>query len=147
MTEVPLTIKEAAAALRAKHVSSVELTTTMLRRSKALNPELGAFIVITEDSALAAAAAADANFASGVDLGPLQGIPFCTKDNIATLDAPTTANSVVLDPAWGEGGTLLLWLDSGPPARCTWARPCSASSPVACPTLPRRSRFRKTHGT
>ncbi|HET7738553.1 MAG TPA: amidase [Tepidiformaceae bacterium] len=103
MTDLPLTLQDAAKALRAKQVTSVELTTAMLRKAKALNPELGAFIVITEESAMAASADADAKFAAGIDLSPLQGIPFCTKDNIATYDAPTTANSTVLDPAWGEG--------------------------------------------
>ncbi|HET7738555.1 MAG TPA: amidase [Tepidiformaceae bacterium] len=99
----PLTVKDAGAALRAKEITSVELTTELLRKAKALNPALGAFIVITEGSAMAEAAAADAKFAAGIDLGPLQGIPYCVKDNIATKDAPTTANSQVLDPAWGAG--------------------------------------------
>jgi aspartyl-tRNA(Asn)/glutamyl-tRNA(Gln) amidotransferase subunit A len=33
----------------------------------------------------------------------MQGIPYAAKDIIATLDAPTTANGTVLDPAWGDG--------------------------------------------
>ena len=52
---------------------------------------------------MAAARQADADFAAGVDRGPLQGIPLGVKDIIATRDAPTTANSHVLDPDWGEG--------------------------------------------
>ena len=51
---------------------------------------------------MAAARAADADFARGVDRGPLQGIPLGIKDLLATRDAPTTANSRVLDPAWGQ---------------------------------------------
>jgi aspartyl-tRNA(Asn)/glutamyl-tRNA(Gln) amidotransferase subunit A len=101
--DLPLTIKDAAAALRAKQLSSVELTSGLLARIKELNPTVGAFITVTEESALAAAAAADADFAGGVDRGPLQGIPYAPKDIIATKDAPTTGNSVVLDRAWGEG--------------------------------------------
>ncbi|MEX2582256.1 MAG: amidase, partial [Gemmatimonadota bacterium] len=100
--DIPLTIKEAAAALRAKQITSVELTSALLDRTKALNPTLGAFITVTEDTALAEAAAADAKFAAGEDLGPLQGIPYGVKDIIVTKDAPTTANGVILDPAWGE---------------------------------------------
>ncbi|HET7737576.1 MAG TPA: amidase, partial [Tepidiformaceae bacterium] len=103
MTDLPLTLKEAAAALRAKQLTSLEITTEMLRKTKALNPELGAFLVITEESAMAEAAAADEKFAAGIDLGPLQGIPYCTKDIIATKDAPTTANSLILDREWGKG--------------------------------------------
>src|SRR5258708_3219477 len=86
MPDLPTTVAEAAAALRAKTISSVELTTEFLRRAKALNPTLGAFISFTEDEALAAAAAADQLFGSGADRGPLQGILYATKDIIATAD-------------------------------------------------------------
>jgi aspartyl-tRNA(Asn)/glutamyl-tRNA(Gln) amidotransferase subunit A len=103
MPDLPLTLKEAAAALRAKQFTSVEITKEMLGKTKALNPQLGAFLAITEETALAEAAAADEKFAAGIDLGPLQGIPYCTKDIIATRDAPTTANSLVLDRTWGDG--------------------------------------------
>ncbi len=100
---LPITIQEAAAALRAGQVSSVELTEAALGRIAALNGTVGAFIKVTDDLALAGAKQADADFAAGIDRGPLQGIPFALKDILATKDAPTTANSIVLDPAWGEG--------------------------------------------
>lgn len=103
MTNVPLTVASAAKALRAGEFSSTELTTQLLAKVKTLNPELGAFITVTEESALAEAAAADALFAKGIDKGPLQGIPYGTKDIIATANAPTTANSNILDRKWGEG--------------------------------------------
>ena len=98
-----MTVKDAAAALRAGETTSVELTKTMLARIAALDPTLGAFITVTPEAAMAEAEAADAMFAKGIDKGPLQGIPFAAKDIIATKTAPTTANSVVLDPAWGDG--------------------------------------------
>ena len=66
-----------------------------------LNPALGAFIAVTADGATAAARQADADFARGVDKGPLQGIPLGVKDIIATRDAATTANSHILDRNWG----------------------------------------------
>ena len=94
-----MTVKDAAAALRAGDTTSVELTKTMLARIAALDPTLGAFITVTPEAAMAEAEAADAMFAKGIDKGPLQGIPFAAKDIIATKTAPTTANSVVLDPA------------------------------------------------
>ena len=100
---MPITIKDAAAALRAGTVTSAELTKVHLDKIAALNPTLGAFITVMPEIAMAEAAAADAMFASGVDKGPLQGIPMAAKDIIATKTAPTTANSVVLDPKWGEG--------------------------------------------
>lgn len=102
MITVPLTIEEAAVALRAGDVSSIELTEAALARVTALNDQVGAFLAVNE-SARAQAEAADAAFAAGTDRGPLQGIPFGLKDLLATRDQPTTANSLVLDPGWGDG--------------------------------------------
>jgi aspartyl-tRNA(Asn)/glutamyl-tRNA(Gln) amidotransferase subunit A len=101
--DLPLTIADAAAALRSGTVSSVQLTTGFLERISALNETLGAFVVVCDESAVKAAAAADQDFAAGVDHGPLQGIPLAVKDIISTEDAPTTANSRVLAPDWGKG--------------------------------------------
>src|SRR5262249_59078659 len=61
-----------------------------------------ACIRTTEGAGRGGARQADADFAAGVDRGPLQGIPIGVKDIIATKDAPTTANSRVLDRAWGQ---------------------------------------------
>jgi aspartyl-tRNA(Asn)/glutamyl-tRNA(Gln) amidotransferase subunit A len=100
--EVPSTIADAAEALRARRVSSVELTRALLARAKASQDTIGAFMTFTEQSALAAAERADAQLADGQDLGPLHGVPLGVKDILATHDAPTTANSHVLDPEWGQ---------------------------------------------
>lgn len=100
---LPLTIKDAAAAFRVGAVTSVELTSTYLRRIAETQDTLGAFVTVCDETALEAAAAADDMFAAGVDSGPLAGIPLAVKDIIATKDAPTTANSRVLDPDWGKG--------------------------------------------
>lgn len=103
MAGIPLTIKDAGVALRKGDLSSAELTEALLAKTKELNPTLGAFLTIMEDTARAEAAAADEKFAKGIDLGPMQGIPYAIKDIIATKDAPTTANSHVLDRAWAAG--------------------------------------------
>jgi aspartyl-tRNA(Asn)/glutamyl-tRNA(Gln) amidotransferase subunit A len=102
MPELPLTIAEAADWLRSGRITSVQLTEAQLERCHAAQDTLAAFIVIMDEPALAAARRADADFAAGIDKGPLQGIPLGIKDIIATKDAPTTANSRVLDPAWGD---------------------------------------------
>jgi len=102
MTEIPTTIAEAAEWLRAGRITSVALTEAMLARAHMAQEALGAFVVITHETARAAARAADAAFAAGVDRGPLQGVSLGIKDLLATQDAPTTANSRVLDPAWGQ---------------------------------------------
>ena len=103
MAAVPLTISDAGAAIRAGETTAVELTTRMLQRIAADNERLGAFVTVCDETALEAATTADAELAAGVDRGPLQGIPLAIKDIIATKDAPTTANSLILDPAWGAG--------------------------------------------
>ncbi len=103
MTDIPLTITEAAEGLRAKRYSAVELTQAMLARADALDGSLGVYITRMDETALAAAAQADADFAAGIDRGPLQGIPIGVKDIIATKDAPTTAQSLILDRRWAEG--------------------------------------------
>ena len=99
---LPLTIEEAQAALRAGEVTSVELTEAALARIEALDEQVGAFLEVNE-AARTQAEHADGELAAGTDRGPLHGIPFGLKDILATADQPTTANSLVLDPAWGDG--------------------------------------------
>jgi aspartyl-tRNA(Asn)/glutamyl-tRNA(Gln) amidotransferase subunit A len=103
MTDLPRTIVEAGEWLRGGRISSLELTQALLNRAEAAQDTVAAFITIAHKPALAAAAKADAELASGFDRGPLHGIPIGVKDIIATVDAPTTANSRVMDPAWGDG--------------------------------------------
>jgi aspartyl-tRNA(Asn)/glutamyl-tRNA(Gln) amidotransferase subunit A len=103
MSEIPLSITEAAAKLRDGSLTSVELTSAVLARADAYDGEVGSYLARFDEQALAAAATADSDLAKGVDRGPLQGIPLGVKDIIAAADGPTTANSLVLDPAWGAG--------------------------------------------
>jgi Asp-tRNA(Asn)/Glu-tRNA(Gln) amidotransferase A subunit family amidase len=100
----PLTITDAAAALRSGELTSVELTKATFEQADRLDGELGVYLARFDQSALEAAAAADAELAAGVDRGPLHGIPIGVKDIIATDEGPTTAQSLILDPAWGDQG-------------------------------------------
>ncbi len=102
MAEVPGTIVEAGQWLRSGKITATELTEALLARCHAAQERLGAFNVIMDEAAMRAAYAADADFARGMDRGPLMGVPLAIKDLLATHDAPTTANSRVLDPAWGQ---------------------------------------------
>lgn len=104
MTDELLTIRDAAAALRDGTVTSVALVEAGIDRADRLDDELGVYIRRMDDTALAAAAQADADFAAGVDRGPLQGIPMGIKDILSTDDAPTTGQSLILDPVWGDQG-------------------------------------------
>jgi aspartyl-tRNA(Asn)/glutamyl-tRNA(Gln) amidotransferase subunit A len=101
--DVPLTVSEAAGRLRTGDLSSVELTQAMLRRADEIDKRIGAYAARFDERALEAAARADRELASGLDRGPFHGIPVAIKDIIAVADGPTRANSLILDPAWGEG--------------------------------------------
>ena len=88
-------LKEIAAALRAKTVSAVELATESLARIEAGNPKINAFVTVDRDGALAAAKAADARLAAGHG-GPLTGIPLAHKDVFCTEGVLTTCGSKML---------------------------------------------------
>lgn len=96
------TILDAARALRSGETTSIELTASMLSRADECDARLGSFLSRYDETALAAAAQADADFAAGIDRGPLQGIPLGIKDIITTREGPTTAQSLILDPDWGS---------------------------------------------
>jgi aspartyl-tRNA(Asn)/glutamyl-tRNA(Gln) amidotransferase subunit A len=100
----PLTIQDAAKALRAGEVTSVGLVEKAFARADALDKQLGTYIVRFDDSAMAAAKLADDELATGTDRGPLHGIPLGVKDIISTSEGPTTAQSLILDPTWGDQG-------------------------------------------
>jgi aspartyl-tRNA(Asn)/glutamyl-tRNA(Gln) amidotransferase subunit A len=88
-------LKELAAALAAKKISSVELTTLFLDRIEKLNPTLNAFVSVDREKALAAARAADANV--GADRTALTGIPLAHKDIFCTEGWRTTCGSKMLE--------------------------------------------------
>lgn len=92
---MPVTIREAADALRKRQFSSVELTTAALGRIGRLNPALRAFITVTAEAALKKAAQADEELARGRDRGPLHGIPMAVKDLFFTRGVRTTAGSLL----------------------------------------------------
>jgi aspartyl-tRNA(Asn)/glutamyl-tRNA(Gln) amidotransferase subunit A len=88
-------LKDIAAALRAKTVSAVELATDSLARIKARDGQINAFVTVDRDGALAAARAADASIADG-SAGPLTGIPLAHKDVFCTEGVLTTCGSKML---------------------------------------------------
>jgi aspartyl-tRNA(Asn)/glutamyl-tRNA(Gln) amidotransferase subunit A len=75
-----LTLAEIATAIRARKASSVEVTRALLQRIEAWQPTLNAFVRLDAEGALAAAAAADAELASGKAGGALHGVPLAHKD-------------------------------------------------------------------
>ncbi|HEY4065047.1 MAG TPA: amidase [Puia sp.] len=83
-------IPELASLLKRKKISSVELTKFFIARLKKYGPILHCVIELTEDSALAQAARADADLAKGIYTSPLQGIPYGIKDLFAVKGYHTT---------------------------------------------------------
>jgi len=82
--------------LQAKKISSVELTQQYLQRIQQHNPQLNAFITVTEERAIAQAKAADARISAGKATA-LTGIPIAQKDIFCTRDVKTTCGSKMLD--------------------------------------------------
>lgn len=107
-SDTMLTLTEAAAALRAGETTSVQLVRDAIATADALDGPVGMFIDRYTDQALAQAAAADAELASGRPVGPLHGLPLGIKDIITTADGPTTAQSVVHDPSSFTGDAVVV---------------------------------------
>lgn len=95
MTLNQLTVKEAKNALKQKKISSLELTSACLERVEKLEPEIGAFITVSNKEALEQAKHADHLIAQEAEK-PLLGVPISIKDNFCTLGVKTTAASDVL---------------------------------------------------
>jgi aspartyl-tRNA(Asn)/glutamyl-tRNA(Gln) amidotransferase subunit A len=92
-----LGVRDAAARIRRRELSSVELVGAALARVAAVEPDVRAFLTICEPEALAAAEAIDRRIAAGDDPGPLGGVPVGVKDIICTAGIRTTAGSRILE--------------------------------------------------
>jgi aspartyl-tRNA(Asn)/glutamyl-tRNA(Gln) amidotransferase subunit A len=84
-----LTLAEARAQLRGGGITSSALTDAYLAAIAERNPQLNAYITVTEDGARAQAEAADRALAAG-QAGPLTGIPLGIKDLFCTQGIRTT---------------------------------------------------------
>ncbi len=85
-----LPVTELAPLVRARQVSSTDLTRMYLARLKKYGPRLNCVITLTEELALEQAAAADQKIRRGRYRGPLHGIPWGAKDLLATKGIRTT---------------------------------------------------------
>ena len=90
-----MTLAEAAAALRARRVSAVELLQAQLARARAVQPAINAFIRIDEETAMAHARALDGEAARGHFRGPLHGVPMAHKDMFYRTGLVTTCGSAI----------------------------------------------------
>lgn len=83
------TVGELAALLRARVVTSAELTKLSLARLKRYGPNLRCVATLSETRALAAAQRADEEIASGQWRGPLHGVPCGVKDLLDMAGLPS----------------------------------------------------------
>src|SRR5215218_2438220 len=114
MSEI-LTIAEAGKQIAAKKLSPVELAKAQLERIKQLDPQLNAFLLVTEERALADAKAAEARVMSGSAKGPLDGIPIAHKDIYNTAGIRTTGHSRLLENNVPDADSTVVrkWVDAG----------------------------------
>ena len=89
------TIHEYAELLKQRKLSSVELTKQYLARIEKADAQIGSYITVCPDDALAAACKADERIAKG-EATLLTGIPVGIKDNICTEGITTTCASKML---------------------------------------------------
>lgn len=78
------------ALLKARHITSTQLTEIYLERITRLNPTLLCAVTIMESQARAEAARADEEIRAGRYRGPLHGLPYGVKDLFSTRGVPTT---------------------------------------------------------
>jgi aspartyl-tRNA(Asn)/glutamyl-tRNA(Gln) amidotransferase subunit A len=91
------TIEGAKQAIAAKKISARELTAEHCTRIAARNPELNAFLTLSEERAYAQADRIDALVAAGKPLPPLAGVPMAIKDVLSTRGIRTTCGSKILE--------------------------------------------------
>lgn len=92
-----LTIGQLHKMLSGREISSMELTRAVIDRVRSVEPQIHAYLTLTEDLALEAARAVDEKIAAGEKVGPLAGIPVAIKDVMCTKGVRTTCASKILE--------------------------------------------------
>ncbi|MBI3199156.1 MAG: amidase [Rhodospirillales bacterium] len=90
-----LSLDEVARRLKARKLSSVEVTQAILGRIEKLDPRLKAYATLTAERALADAARLDAETGAGRSHGPLHGVPIAVKDLCNTAGIATAAGTTI----------------------------------------------------
>jgi aspartyl-tRNA(Asn)/glutamyl-tRNA(Gln) amidotransferase subunit A len=92
-----LTIETTRTAVAAKQITASELVEKFYGRIKADDPEIHAYLTLSEDRAFAQAKHIDGLVSKGAPLPPLAGVPVGIKDVMVTRGVRTTAGSKILE--------------------------------------------------
>jgi aspartyl-tRNA(Asn)/glutamyl-tRNA(Gln) amidotransferase subunit A len=84
-------------ALAAKKISARELAADFYKRIESRNPDLNAYLALSQDRARRQADRIDTLVAGGRPLPPLAGVPVAIKDVISTRGTRTTCGSKILE--------------------------------------------------
>jgi Asp-tRNA(Asn)/Glu-tRNA(Gln) amidotransferase A subunit family amidase len=105
--EIP--IADLAAQVSGRELAAREVVAAALERIERLDPDVGAFVAVDAEAALAEAAVIDERIARGEDVGPLAGIPLGVKDLEDAAGFVTTHGSVahVDDPPATDDSPLV----------------------------------------
>jgi aspartyl-tRNA(Asn)/glutamyl-tRNA(Gln) amidotransferase subunit A len=91
-----LTIDAARSAVQERKTTAVALAESFYAKIESDDPQIGAYLTLSKDRALAKAAEIDALAAKGEKLPPLGGVPVAIKDVMVTRGVRTTAGSKIL---------------------------------------------------
>ena len=103
-----LSIESFARQLRARETSSVTMVDACLRSIEKSNARLNSYILVMADEARRQASEADRELATGVDRGPLHGVPISVKDIFDVAGTVTTAASRVREGLVAEHDALAI---------------------------------------
>ena len=90
-----LELTELAARITARKISPQDVTRALLDRIAVFDGEVGSYVQVMADTAMAQAEAAHAEIAAGRYRGPLHGVPIAVKDLFWTRNVPTAAGTIV----------------------------------------------------
>src|SRR3989449_7182198 len=91
------TIHELTAAYRSGETTPTAVAEAYLARIAKLDREVGAYLTVTGEQALEAAAGAAARYRAGAPRSALDGVPVALKDILCTRGVPTTCGSKILE--------------------------------------------------